>query len=95
MQKETALFNEKTIKRLCSKTKITAKQKKAAKAWLEKLESDSLRKEKKHYFEFRDELGKLSKTELSLQQQSELMDLFDTIKKEVLVLLDLIKKNRY
>lgn len=56
MLKENALFNEKTIKRLCSKTKITSKQKKAANLWFDKLEANSLKKETKHYLEFRNHI---------------------------------------
>lgn len=49
---DTNLFNEKTIKRLCSNVKITQKQKKNAKEWIELLESKSLSKEKSNYFKF-------------------------------------------
>ncbi len=54
--KKNALFNQKTIERLCSKTKISPKQRKAAYKWIEKLDSDSLRGERKHYLEFRDHI---------------------------------------
>lgn len=51
MQTST-LFNEKTIKKLCSNIEITTKQKKNAKEWIELLESKSLTKEKSNYFKF-------------------------------------------
>ena len=50
MDKE--LFNEKTIKRLCSNVKITQKQKKNADEWIKLLESGSLAKERANYFKF-------------------------------------------
>ena len=46
------LFNEKTIKRLCSNVKITPQQKKTAQEWLKLLESKVLEKERKNYFKF-------------------------------------------
>jgi len=46
------LFNEKTVKRLCSKVKITPQQKKTAQEWLQLLESGILEKERKNYFKF-------------------------------------------
>ena len=49
---DTELFNEKTIKRLCSNVKITQNQKRNANEWIELLESKSLTKEKSNYFKF-------------------------------------------
>ncbi len=46
------LFNEKTIKRLCSNIEVTLKQKKTAQEWLKLLESGVLEKERKNYFKF-------------------------------------------
>ena len=46
------LFNEKTIKRLCSNVEVTLKQKKTAQEWLKLLESGVLEKERKNYFKF-------------------------------------------
>ena len=52
IEMDTELFNEKTIKRLCSNVKITQKQKKNAEEWLKLLESGSLLKERANYFKF-------------------------------------------
>ena len=49
---ENSLFNETTIKRLVSGIKITAKQKKAVKVWLDHLENKKLENEKQAYIEF-------------------------------------------
>jgi len=46
MSRENSLFNETTIKRLVSNTKLTAKQKKASKDWLKLIEEGKLIKEK-------------------------------------------------
>ena len=47
-----ALFNPKTIKKLCSGITITSAQRKAANEWLGLLESGQLEKEKQNYFKF-------------------------------------------
>ncbi len=49
---EKQLFNPKTVKRLCSKIKLTLLQKKAAKEWLYFLDKGKLKKEKLNYFRF-------------------------------------------
>jgi MmeI, helicase spacer domain len=47
-----SLFNEKTVKRLCSNVSITNKQKRSAAEWIGLLESGALDKEKQNYFKF-------------------------------------------
>jgi hypothetical protein len=49
-----ALFNNKTIEKLCSNITIDSKQKNSAKKWLNLIESGSLNKEKENYFRFAD-----------------------------------------
>lgn len=66
---ETELFNEKTIKRLCSKIKINQKQKRNADEWIKLLENEALVKERENYFKFaeyilKDILGYSIKKEL-------------------------------
>lgn len=52
MAKENTLFNPKTIGRLISNVKITAKQKKSVNKWIEYLKSGKLENEKQAYIEF-------------------------------------------
>ncbi len=47
-----SLFNDKTIKRLVSKTILTVSQKRAINEWIAKLEADQLKKEVENYLEF-------------------------------------------
>lgn len=47
-----ALFNEKTVAKLCSTVTITPKQRKAARDWLSLLKSGALTEEKSKYFKF-------------------------------------------
>ena len=47
-----SLFNDKTIKRLCSNITISNKQKRSANEWLNLLESGRLDKERQNYFRF-------------------------------------------
>lgn len=49
---KSELFNEKTIKRLCSNVKITQKQKKSTNDWINLLEIGALEKERPNYFKF-------------------------------------------
>ena len=85
--KKNALFNEKTIKRLCSKTKISSKQKKASNKWLEKLEADSLKEEKKHYLEFYDHiLRDLLGYDVEFENRNVEFSVYDQSKKRLLVI---------
>jgi len=68
-----ALFNPKTIKKLCSSITITSDQRKAANEWLGLLESDQLEKEKRNYFKFaliilKDLLGYPVKDEMGYEE---------------------------
>jgi len=68
-----ALFNLKTIKKMCSGITITSSQRKAAKEWLELLESGKLEKEKQNYFKFaliilKDLLGYPVKEEMGYEE---------------------------
>ncbi len=54
MSRENSLFNETTVKRLVSNTKLTAKQKKASQNWLKLIEEGKLIKEKQGYLRFYD-----------------------------------------
>ncbi|MEX0920209.1 MAG: TaqI-like C-terminal specificity domain-containing protein [Candidatus Pacearchaeota archaeon] len=54
MSGENTLFNDTTIKRLVSDTKLTSKQKKASQEWLKLIEEDKLIKEKQGYLRFYD-----------------------------------------
>ena len=47
MLQSNQLFGQKSIEKFCSDVKITAKQKKAAKQWLELLKENKLQDEKK------------------------------------------------
>lgn len=47
-----ALFNQKTIDRLCSQTTITDEQHQATAKWIALLKTGALDKEKKNYFKF-------------------------------------------
>ncbi len=49
---DNELFNDKTIKKLCSAVKVNQKQKKNADEWIRLLESESLIKERENYFNF-------------------------------------------
>ena len=49
---QSALFNEKTIKKLCSSIKVTPKQRATARKWIELLESGVLEGERANYFKF-------------------------------------------
>jgi hypothetical protein len=68
-----ALFNLKTIKKMCSGIAITSAQRKAASEWLELLESGRLEKEKQNYFKFaliilKDLLGYPVKEEMGYEE---------------------------
>ena len=52
MTKESALFNQKTIKRIVSDIKITHRQKKAVETWMKYLRNGKLKNEKNAYIEF-------------------------------------------
>ena len=52
MSQSNQLFGKKTIEKFCSDIKITVKQKKAAKEWLDLLKENKLRDEKKNYLKF-------------------------------------------
>lgn len=52
MAQKIPLFNKKTIKELCSNITINDEQRNAAYDWLDRLEKDQLRDEKKNYFRF-------------------------------------------
>lgn len=54
MNKKNTLFNEITIKRLVSDTKLTAKQKRASQEWINLIEEGKLQKEKQGYLKFYD-----------------------------------------
>ena len=72
---ESILFNEKTIKRLCSNVKVTKKQKSNANEWIKLLESGSLHKERANYFKFaeyvlKDILGYSIKKDLDYEKSN-------------------------
>ena len=52
MSQSNQLFGKKTIEKFCSDIKITTKQKKAVKEWLDLLNENKLRDEKKNYLKF-------------------------------------------
>ena len=52
MSQSNQLFVKNTLEKFCSDVKITAKQKKAAKEWLDLLNKNKLRDEKKNYLKF-------------------------------------------
>ena len=52
MAQHKPLFNNRTIKKLCSGTTISDLQRNAAYDWLDRLKKDELRDEKKNYFRF-------------------------------------------
>ncbi len=52
MVKPNALFNLKTIKKLCTNVTVTPTQRKAATEWLKLLEGGQLEREKQNYFRF-------------------------------------------
>jgi len=86
---DTELFNEKTIKRLCSGVKITPKQKKNAEEWIKLLESGVLEKEKRNYFKFaiyilRDILGYSIREDLEFEEANIEFTFKDSIGKTIL-----------
>lgn len=86
---DTELFNEKTIKRLCSNVKVSPKQKKNANEWIKLLESGSLGKERTNYFKFalyilRDILGYSIREDLDYEKANIEFTFKDSIGKTVL-----------
>jgi len=86
---DTELFNEKTIKRLCSNVKVSNKQKKNANDWIKLLESGSLEKERTNYFRFaiyilRDILGYSIREDLDYEKANIEFTFKDSIGKTVL-----------
>lgn len=89
MEMDTELFNEKTIKRLCSNVKVSNKQKKNANDWIQLLESGSLEKERTNYFRFaiyilRDVLGYSIREDLDYEKANIEFTFKDSIGKTVL-----------
>jgi len=52
------LYDDETIKKMCSKTKVGRDQSKAAKEWLKYIKNKELEKEKENYFDFADSILK-------------------------------------
>ncbi len=86
---DTELFNERTIKRLCSNVKISQKQKKNANEWIQLLESGALEKERSNYFKFaiyvlRDILGYSIREDLDYEKANIEFTFKDSIGKTIL-----------
>jgi hypothetical protein len=86
---DTELFNEKTIKRLCSNVNVSPKQKKNANEWIKLLESGSLEKERTNYFRFaiyilKDILGYSIREDLDYEKANIEFTFKDSIGKTIL-----------
>jgi len=86
---EADLFNEKTVKRLCSNIKVSPKQKKNADEWIKLLESGSLVKERTNYFKFalyvlRDILGYSIREDLGYEKSNIEFTFKDSLGKTIL-----------